>query len=367
MGQLLEFRSGQIHVKVLRSILVGSDERQVDVRGGRGGKLLLGLLGSLFQSLQRHLVVRQIDAFLLLELREHVVGQYVIKVIAAESGIAVRGQNFDNTVADLNDGNIKCTAAEVVHQDLLLALIVEAIGQSGGSRLIDDTLYLKSGDLPGILRRLSLRIIEVRRNSNDSLIHFVAQIAFRIRFQLLEDHRGDLLRGVSFSINIDTVIRAHLSLDGGNGLFCVGYSLTLCGLTDETLTGLRERNYTGGSANAFCICDNNGLAAFHNSYAAVGRSKVDSDYFTHDIILLHVNVLIKNLLIYLKPVIRSVVEIKRLFFRFSLPMSFVRVSEGTRPCSRQTALPLSEAFTSRSRLRGMPEYRKFSLTRHPPG
>jgi hypothetical protein len=58
---------------VLRTGLVGRDERQVDLGLVRGRQLDLGLLGRLLQALQRQLVLAQIDALLLLEL----VGQVV--------------------------------------------------------------------------------------------------------------------------------------------------------------------------------------------------------------------------------------------------------------------------------------------------
>ena len=46
--------------------------------------------------------------------------QGCVEIIAAKVGIAVGCQNFDNTVADLDDGYIESTAAKVVYHDLLL-------------------------------------------------------------------------------------------------------------------------------------------------------------------------------------------------------------------------------------------------------
>ena len=83
---------------------------------------------------------------------------------------------------------------------------------------------------------------------------------------LIQDHGGDLLRRIFLSVNVYLVIRSHMSLDGGNGAFGVGYSLTLCRLADQSLTGLCEC-YDGRSCtNALCICDNNRLSAFHNCH-----------------------------------------------------------------------------------------------------
>ena len=38
-------------------------------------------------------------------------GDAVVEIIAAQTGIAVCGKYFDNAVADFDDGNIECTAA----------------------------------------------------------------------------------------------------------------------------------------------------------------------------------------------------------------------------------------------------------------
>ena len=62
MGQFVELRSGQIHIKMERSVAVHADERQIDVGRGCRRKLLLRLLSRFLQSLQRHLVARQIHA-----------------------------------------------------------------------------------------------------------------------------------------------------------------------------------------------------------------------------------------------------------------------------------------------------------------
>ena len=100
---------------------------------------------------------------------------------------------FDDTVADLDDGDIKRAAAKVVDHDLLLFFIIKTISQSCCCRLVYYTLDLKSGDLSGVLCSLSLRIIEICGNRDDRIGYLFSQIAFRICLQLLKDHCGYLL------------------------------------------------------------------------------------------------------------------------------------------------------------------------------
>jgi hypothetical protein len=73
-----------------------------------------------------------------------------------------------------------------------------------------------------------------------------------------------------------------VALDGADGSVGVGDSLTLGNLTYDTLAGLGE-SYDGRSGSgAFGVSDNNRLAAFHNGYAGVGGSQIDTNDFTHD-------------------------------------------------------------------------------------
>ena len=96
---------------------------------------------------------------------------------------------------------------------------------------------------------------------------------------------------------------AHLTLDGGDGVFGVGDSLTLCNLAYQTLAGFGKADNRRGGTGTLSVRDNNGLAALHNSYAAVGSTKVNTNNLTHNIKLLsyssfrkHGNV---NVLIYI--------------------------------------------------------------------
>ena len=186
--QLFEFGPCQVHIKVLGTFCGSGDERQVDVGGCRAGQLLLGLLRRLFQSLQSHLVIGQVYAFLCLELFDHPVDDSLVEVIAAQVGITVGGKNFDDAVRDLDDGYIEGTAAQVIDHDLLFFFIVEAIGKGCRCRLVDDTLYFQARDPARVLGRLTLRVIEISGNCDDRFCDLLAQIVFRVRFQLLQDH-----------------------------------------------------------------------------------------------------------------------------------------------------------------------------------
>ena len=65
-------------------------------------------------------------------------------------------------------------------------------------------------------------------------------------------------------------------------LFFVGDGLTLCDLTHQTVAGLGKADHRRGGACTLRVCDNNGLAALHDSHAAVGSTKVDTNDLTHN-------------------------------------------------------------------------------------
>ncbi len=269
MGQFIEFRPCQVHIKMLGALSRSRDEGQVNVCGGCGGKLLFRFLSRFLQSLKRHLVSGQIHALRLLEFVDHPLCQLIVKVITAKTGVSVRRKNLDNAVTNLDNGNIKGTAAKVVYHDLLFLFIVKSIGKRRRRGLVDDTLYIETCDLAGILGRLTLCVIKISGNRDDSLCHLLAQIALRIRFQLLENHCGNLLRRIFLTVNVTASVRTHISFDGCDGLFRIGNRLTLCRLADQPLSGLCKRNNRGCCPCSFRIGDNGGLSTFHNRHAAV--------------------------------------------------------------------------------------------------
>ena len=83
------------------------------------------------------------------------------------------------------------------------------------------------------------------------------------------------------------LIGAHLTLDGTDGFVRIADRLTLCQIADKTLAGLAERNDRRRGTAAFGVGNNSGLTHFHNCYAGIGRSEIDTDNFiTHGEILL---------------------------------------------------------------------------------
>ena len=289
VGQLVELGPGQGHIQMLGAGGVGGDIGQIDVGGGHAGELHLGLLGGLAQALHGHLVVGEVDALGLAELIHQVLGDAGVEVIAAQAVVAGGCQNFDDAVADLQHGDVEGAAAQVVDHDLLVALLVQTVGQSGRGGLVDDALDIKAGDLAGVLGGLTLSVGEVSGDGDDRLGDGLAQIGLGVRLQLLQHHGGDLLGGIGLVVDGDFVVGAHLALDGGDGAVGVGDGLALGDLANHTLAGLGEGHHGRGGAGAFGVGNNGSLAAFHHGDAAIGGSQIDTDNLTHFFVLLYIS------------------------------------------------------------------------------
>ena len=67
-----------------------------------------------------------------------------IKIIAAQMIISGSGQHFDHAIADLDDGHIKCSAAQIIYHDFLGFSMIQTVGKSCTGGLIDDPQHIPS-------------------------------------------------------------------------------------------------------------------------------------------------------------------------------------------------------------------------------
>jgi len=85
-------------------------------------------------------VLREVDPLVLLELGEEPVGDPLVDVVASEVGVAVGRLHLDDALAHLENRDVEGAAAEVVDGDRLVLLLVEAVGERRGGRLVDEAL-----------------------------------------------------------------------------------------------------------------------------------------------------------------------------------------------------------------------------------
>ena len=149
--------------------------------------------------------------------------------------VASGREHLDDRITEPYDGHVKCPAPKVIHQHRLGLPVVEPVGHRSRCRLVDDALDIEPGDPPGILGRLPLGIIKIRRHRDHRIRHTLSEIVLRVLLQLGQDHRGDRLGCECRPVDPDGPVRAHLPLDGGDGPVRVHRGLALCNLSDQTL------------------------------------------------------------------------------------------------------------------------------------
>ena len=231
-------------------VRVHSDVRQVDRGGLARGQFDLGLLGGLTQTLERHLVLGQVDAVLRLELVDQPVDDPLVPVVATEVVVTGGRADLDDAVADVEQGDVEGAATEVEDQDgLLLVTLVEAVGQGGRGGLVDDAQDVEAGDLAGVLGGLTLGVVEVGRHGDDGVGDVLTEVGLGVPLELLKNAGADLLRGVVLAVDVAGLpLGADVALDRADGAVDVGDGLVLRGLTHEDLAVLGERDHRGGRA-----------------------------------------------------------------------------------------------------------------------
>ena len=129
--------------------------------------------------------------------------EQVIDVVAAEVGVAVRGDNFENAVVQFEDRNVECAAAQVINGDDPVLLLVEPVRERRGSRFVDESQHFKTGNAASVFCGLALGVVEVRRNGDHCLRDRTCEVAFRIALQLTKDKGRNLWRSERLISELD--------------------------------------------------------------------------------------------------------------------------------------------------------------------
>ncbi len=214
----------------------------------------------------------------------------LVPVVTAEVGVAVGGLDLDDALADLQQGHVEGAATEVEDEDRLVVLLVQAVGQGSGGRLVDDPQDLQAGDLARLLRRGALGVVEVRRDRDHGVGHVLTEVGLGVPLQLLEHSRRDLLRRVLLPVDAAAfreppVALPDVPLDRPRGAVDVGDRLPLGDLSDEDLSALAESHHGRGRPVSLGVRDDRGLAALQNRDHRVGRTQVNPHCARHHLLL----------------------------------------------------------------------------------
>jgi len=124
----------------------------------------LGLLDLTLQFTESAKILADIGASFFLVALDEVVDDAIIKIFATKMRVTGSSQNFKDTIVNGKERDIKRSTTKIIDDDLRFAtFLIKAVGDSGGSRLVDDAEDSKTGNGSGVLGGLTLSIIEIYR------------------------------------------------------------------------------------------------------------------------------------------------------------------------------------------------------------
>ena len=295
---------------MFRTGRVCSDVRQVHVGLLSGRQFDLRFLSGFFQALHSQRIVTQVNALIFLELVNEVVDQTGIEVFTTQVGITVGCQNFEGFFAvnfvDFDNRDIEGTTTQVVNRDSTVAdFFIQTVSQSSRGWFVDDTFYFQTCDTASIFGCLTLSIVEVCRNGDNSFSYRLTQVIFS-GFLHFFQHFSRNLRWCCFGAFhikpcIAVICRDDFVRHDGNvtlnffvleaatdqafnrkqSVLRVCHCLTFSRLTNQSFTVLGISNDRRRGAIALGVLQHACSSAIHNRYTRVGSTQVDTNNFTH--------------------------------------------------------------------------------------
>uniref|UniRef100_A0A7C8YMH2 Uncharacterized protein n=1 Tax=Opuntia streptacantha TaxID=393608 RepID=A0A7C8YMH2_OPUST len=190
----------QVHVQLLKtgtgdgSIEINSLKERVNLNGRLSSRRkgpLCPLTGSSQPSKGPGITTYVLLVFPF-ELLNKVVHHSIVKVLATKMGVSSSGFHLKDTLLNSEQRHIKGPTTKIENQYILLTntggLFVKTISNGSSSWLIDDTHDIESRDDSSIFSGLTLRVIEVGRNSYNSILHSRTEVGFCNLLHLSENH-----------------------------------------------------------------------------------------------------------------------------------------------------------------------------------
>ncbi len=117
--------------------------------------------------------------------------------------MSISSLNFEDTLFNAKKWKIESSSSEIKYKNILFlfSLSNKTISKSCGSWFIDNSKYVQSWNSTSIFSSLSLRVVELSWNSNNSRFNGFTKICFSNFFHLNKNHWWDLLSLEFFSLS----------------------------------------------------------------------------------------------------------------------------------------------------------------------
>ncbi len=138
-----------------------------------------------------------------------------VQIIAAEARVAVGGQHLENAFVQFQNREVERAAAQIINRDFgFLLQLVQAVGQRGSGRFVEDAFDRESGQFAGALGGVALRVVEIRRHGDDGARDRFAEIIFRVTLQFFQNLGGNFLRRIISAVNWNRHRAGAVAFDG---------------------------------------------------------------------------------------------------------------------------------------------------------
>ena len=244
--------------------------------------------------------------------------------------ISSSGLNFEDTIIDGQEGNVECSSSQIEDKNVSLSLtfLVQTVGNSSSSWLVNNSQDINSSNASGILCCLSLAVIEISRDSDDCVFNGLSNKSFSSFLHLGQDHWGDFFRvelfdlsfvlnsndwlivsswfnfeGPKFAILLDDrVIKLSTdkSLGIKDGIDRVLRSLILSCVSDESFS-LCESDVRWGGSVSLIVGDDFNSFVLPDAYTRVGCSEINTNgfaywfFFSHSLNFCYISIMKLNI------------------------------------------------------------------------
>ena len=127
---------------------------------------------------------------------DEVLDEAVVEIFSTEMAVTSGSLDFENAFVDSKEGHIASSSTKIKDEYVACTdnFLVETVRDSSGCGFIDDTEDVQARDGPSVFGGLSLRIIEICRDSDDNVVDACSKVRFGSYFHLEENHRRDFFR-----------------------------------------------------------------------------------------------------------------------------------------------------------------------------
>ncbi len=160
---------------------------------------------------------------------------------AAQAVVAAGADDPDQPVLDLDHRDVERAATQVVDQDGLVLALLEAVGDRGGGRLVQDRPHVQPGQPAGVGRRLALGRPEIGRTRDHDVGDLLAQSDLGVADDLAQDERRDVLGAVRLPVVLEDEIGiAHALLDPRDDAIGLDLGRLLGGVSDDDVVAVEQ-------------------------------------------------------------------------------------------------------------------------------